>query len=218
MGARCETRRTATRRWRSAAAALRPIRYELPVASAQVKSAILLAGLFADDGPTTVVEPAPTRDHTERMLAAMGVRVERKPGEASVWPAAPPRRPLSIDVPGDISSAAPFLVAATLLPDSRLPRPRCRRQPDANGAARRARADGRPDLALQPPAGERRAGRRRRGRARGAGRDRDRARARSRSLVDELPLFCLLASMAHGDSVVRGRRRSCARRRRTGSR
>src|SRR3954470_13721788 len=60
---------------------LRPIRYTLPVASAQVKSAILLAALFATDGPTTVVEPRPTRDHTERMLSALGVRVQRRGDE-----------------------------------------------------------------------------------------------------------------------------------------
>src|SRR5690554_3741058 len=64
-----------------------PIRYESPVASAQVKSCVLLAGLLAESGPTTVVEPAPSRDHTERMLAACGARVERAPGVASVWPA-----------------------------------------------------------------------------------------------------------------------------------
>jgi len=53
---------------------LEPIAYELPVASAQVKSAVLLAGLFARSGPTTVIEPHPTRDHTERMLQGLGVR------------------------------------------------------------------------------------------------------------------------------------------------
>ena len=57
---------------------LSPIRYELPVASAQVKSAVLLAGLLADGGPTTVVERVPTRDHTERLLREIGVRVARR--------------------------------------------------------------------------------------------------------------------------------------------
>src|SRR4051794_19996853 len=56
---------------------LTPIRYELPVASAQVKSAVLLAGVLADSGPTTVVEPVATRDHTERVLQGLGVRVSR---------------------------------------------------------------------------------------------------------------------------------------------
>lgn len=98
---------------------LHAIRYELPVASAQVKSAVLLAGLFAEDGPTVVVEPEATRDHTERMLKAAGVRVSRTGNEISVWP---PERllPFSIDVPGDFSSAAPFLLAASLVPGSEL--------------------------------------------------------------------------------------------------
>ena len=59
---------------------LHPIRYELPVASAQVKTAVLFAGLYADRGPTTVVERLPSRDHTERLLPALGVRLERSAG------------------------------------------------------------------------------------------------------------------------------------------
>ena len=98
---------------------LQPIRYELPVASAQVKSAILLAGLFAEEGPTIVVEPEATRDHTERMLRAAGVRVTKVGNEISVWPAQS-LKPFSIDVPGDFSSAAPFLLAASLVPGSEL--------------------------------------------------------------------------------------------------
>jgi 3-phosphoshikimate 1-carboxyvinyltransferase len=99
--------------------ALQPITYTLPVASAQVKSAVLLAGLYANGGPTVVVEPIATRDHTERLLRHAGVRVERKRGEISVWPV----ERLALDrvtVPADPSSAAPFLVAATLLLESRL--------------------------------------------------------------------------------------------------
>jgi 3-phosphoshikimate 1-carboxyvinyltransferase len=98
---------------------LRPITYTLPVASAQVKSAVLLGGLYANEGPTVVVEPIATRDHTERLLRHAGVRVERKRGEISVWPV----ERLALDrvtVPADPSSAAPFLVAATLLLESRL--------------------------------------------------------------------------------------------------
>ena len=97
---------------------LRAIDYELPVASAQVKSAILLAGLFAD-GETTVVEPAPTRDHTERMLAAAGAPVTVRPTSVTIRRA----ERLSLDeieVPGDFSSAAPFVVAATLVPGSEI--------------------------------------------------------------------------------------------------
>jgi 3-phosphoshikimate 1-carboxyvinyltransferase len=93
-------------------ARLRGIRYEMPVASAQVKSAVLLAGLYADD-PTTVVEPAVTRDHTERMLQAFGVDVKARDGVVSVSPPGA-LQGASIQVPGDISSAAFFLVAACL--------------------------------------------------------------------------------------------------------
>jgi 3-phosphoshikimate 1-carboxyvinyltransferase len=98
--------------------ALKGIDYSLPVASAQVKSAVLLAGLNAV-GATTVVEPAPTRDHTELMLAAAGARVRRRPNSVSIEPAA--RLSLGeVIVPGDFSAAAPFLVAATLLSGSEL--------------------------------------------------------------------------------------------------
>jgi 3-phosphoshikimate 1-carboxyvinyltransferase len=97
---------------------LRGIRYELPVASAQVKSCVLLAGLFAA-GRTTVVEPLPTRDHTERMLEAAGVRVARQQRRVSVGPAESLRLG-EVQVPGDFSAAAPFIVAATLLPGSEL--------------------------------------------------------------------------------------------------
>ena len=95
---------------------LRGIDYALPVASAQVKSCVLLAGLFAE-GETTVVEPAPTRDHTERMLAAAGAHVAVRPTSVTIRPATS----LSlgeVEVPGDFSSAAPFVVAATLVPGS----------------------------------------------------------------------------------------------------
>ncbi len=98
------------------------IRVELAVASAQVKSAILLAGLFAT-GPTTVVEPALSRDHTERMLAAMGVDVQRD-GLAVTVPgrrddgAAPRLHGLTLDLPGDISTAAFYLAAGAMRPGS----------------------------------------------------------------------------------------------------
>jgi 3-phosphoshikimate 1-carboxyvinyltransferase len=98
--------------------ALRGIEYQLPVASAQVKSAILLAGVNAE-GTTTVVEPVPTRDHTELMLEAAGAKVRRRPSSVSVEPAGALRLD-EVVVPGDFSAAAPFLVAATLLAGSDL--------------------------------------------------------------------------------------------------
>ena len=97
---------------------LHPITYEMPVASAQVKSAVLLAGLFCE-GKTTVVQPAETRDHTERMLAAFGVRTHRE-GNAITLRGGQIPEARDFRVPGDISSAAFWIVAAAALPDSRL--------------------------------------------------------------------------------------------------
>lgn len=97
-------------------AALTGTRYELPVASAQLKSAILLAGLFAQ-GQTTVVEPAASRDHTERMLRGLGASVETDGNTITLTPP-DTLHAMDISVPGDISSAAYFLVAGLILPDS----------------------------------------------------------------------------------------------------
>jgi 3-phosphoshikimate 1-carboxyvinyltransferase len=97
---------------------LSPITYELPVPSAQVKSAVLLAGLFAD-GTTSVVQPVATRDHTERMLEYFGVPVARDNTTISVQGGVLPQT-RDFDVPGDISSAAFWLVAAAAQPGSSL--------------------------------------------------------------------------------------------------
>jgi 3-phosphoshikimate 1-carboxyvinyltransferase len=91
---------------------LQAIEYELPVASAQVKSAILLAGLWAE-GRTHIVEPTATRDHTERMLGAFGVELLRN-GTLLAMEGGQSLRATSIEVPADFSSAAFFLVAACL--------------------------------------------------------------------------------------------------------
>ncbi|PWT81442.1 MAG: 3-phosphoshikimate 1-carboxyvinyltransferase [Acidobacteria bacterium] len=102
---------------------LKPIRYELPVASAQVKSCVLLAGLQAG-GETTVIEHVTTRDHTERMLEWYGVPVRIGDTAKSGWeisvkgPARFTGR--DVQIPGDVSSAAFLVAAATLLPDSNL--------------------------------------------------------------------------------------------------
>jgi 3-phosphoshikimate 1-carboxyvinyltransferase len=97
---------------------LQAIRYELPVASAQVKSAILLAGLFAS-GRTEVIEKAPTRDHTERMLRGFGANLTVE-GEVIALEGRPKLQAGVIEVPGDLSSAAFFLVAALIVPGSEL--------------------------------------------------------------------------------------------------
>jgi 3-phosphoshikimate 1-carboxyvinyltransferase len=98
--------------------ALRAITYVLPVASAQVKSCVLIAGLSAD-GTTTVTEPAPSRDHTERMLAGAGVAVRRAGADVSLSRAAS-LEARSLTVPGDLSSAAFVIAAAVLVPGSRV--------------------------------------------------------------------------------------------------
>jgi 3-phosphoshikimate 1-carboxyvinyltransferase len=97
---------------------LQSIQYQLPIASAQIKSAVLLAGLFAD-GTTTVEEPAPTRDHTERMLPQFGAQFTRN-GNAYSIQGGLPLHACNLFIPGDISSAAFFVAAAVALPGSDL--------------------------------------------------------------------------------------------------
>ena len=118
MGARIDSRDGRPPLSVGAAGRLRAIRYEMPVASAQVKSALLLAGLYAQ-GDTTVVEPAPTRDHTERMLAGFGWPV-RRDGAAVTVSGGARLAGCPIDVPADVSSAAFFLVGAAIAPGSDL--------------------------------------------------------------------------------------------------
>lgn len=97
---------------------LSPIQYAVPVASAQVKSSILLAGLYAE-GDTQITEPIKSRDHTEKMLYACGVDI-RIDGLAVTLKGGMELSPMDIEVPGDFSSAAFFLVAALLIPDSEI--------------------------------------------------------------------------------------------------
>ena len=97
---------------------LQSIHYDLPMASAQVKSCVLLAGLYSQ-GRTSVTEPAPTRDHTERMLRGFGYDVKNDDGVISLEGGGD-LRATDIDVPADISSAAFFLVAASIAPGSDL--------------------------------------------------------------------------------------------------
>lgn len=99
-------------------AALKGIRYDMPIASAQVKSCLLLAGLYAE-GKTTVVEPAPTRDHTERMLQSFGYPVDVDGPVVSIE-SGHALQAVEIDVPTDISSAAFFMVGAAIASESDL--------------------------------------------------------------------------------------------------
>ncbi len=180
---------------------LRGIRYELPVASAQVKSCVLLAGLYAA-GQTTVVEPLPTRDHTELMLEAAGVRVTRKQRRVSLGPAEHLRLG-EVDVPGDFSAAAPFIVAATLLPGSEL---------TIHDVGINPRRTGLLDVLARMGARITIFNRRK-----SAGEPVGDVDVRAAELtattvtadevprmVDELPLFALAAGSAHGESKVEG--------------
>ncbi len=180
---------------------LQGIEYELPVASAQVKSCVLLAGLYAE-GETTVVEPIPTRDHTERMLRAAGAGLRVAPGRIGIAP--PERLELGeVEVPGDLSSAAPLVLAATLLPGSDLIVSGVGVNPARTGfldvlermGARisifnRRTAGGEPVADVGVTHAELVAT--------------EIVPEEVPRLVDELPLFALAASMAHGDSRVRG--------------
>jgi 3-phosphoshikimate 1-carboxyvinyltransferase len=182
---------------------LHGIRYELPVASAQVKSCVLHAGLYAQ-GRTTVVELVPTRDHTERLLAAAGAPVTRRQGRVSVGPVESLRLG-QISVPGDFSAAAPFIVAATLLPGSELTIHDVGLNPTRTGlldvlermGARvttfhRQRSGGEPVGDVEVHSAELTA-----------------TTVRPEEiprLVDELPLFALAAACARGESRVEGAR------------
>ena len=176
------------------------IDYELPVASAQVKSAVLLAGLTAA-GATTVVEPVPTRDHTELMLEAAGASITRRPTSVTVE-----RSPLKlgeVEVPGDFSSAAPLLVAAALVPGSDL---------TVHGVGLNPRRTGLLDVLERMGArvavfNRRRAGREPVGDVQVQYAElsaTELGAAEVPLLVDELPLVALLAAHAHGVTDVRG--------------
>lgn len=179
---------------------LHGIAYESPVASAQVKSSILLAGLFAS-GATEVVEPGTTRDHTERMLGAMGVAIQTSANGVRLEPPAE-LRPLSMRVPGDISSAAPWLVLGACHPDAEIRIENVNINPTRSGlldVLTRMGADlevSEERMVASEPAADLTI---RSSRLRGTpvgGNDVPRA-------IDELPLVALLGAFAEGTTVVR---------------
>lgn len=182
--------------------ALVTISYKLPVASAQVKSAVLLAALFAEGDETTVVEPLPTRDHTERLLALAGATVKRRPSSVSIQPAE--RLALGqVEIPGDFSSAAPLLVAAAIVPGSAV---------TVHGVGLNPSRIGLLDVLERMGARVAIYNRRAIG-GEPAGDVEVRASelvgtsvspAEVPGMVDELPLFALAAGHARGESVVRG--------------
>lgn len=122
---------------------LRPLEYTLPIASAQVKSALLLSGLYAS-GPTTLNEPVVSRDHTERMMSALDLPIQAVGPMVSLHPPADPRaiREFDVDLPGDLSAAAFPLIAACLVPGSRVTTRRTGLNPTRSGILDAIRAFG----------------------------------------------------------------------------
>lgn len=180
---------------------LQAIDYEMPVASAQVKSCLLLAGMYAD-GLTVVQEPGPARDHSERMLTAMGAPLTRLGHTITIERPSIPLNPLDITIPGDFSSAAFLLAAGACVPGSRVTVQRVGVNPTRRGfldALIRMGADvymdnwgesgGEPigDLHIQPV--ELQA-------VTVSG-------AEIVTLIDELPLLAVVATQAQGTTVVK---------------
>jgi 3-phosphoshikimate 1-carboxyvinyltransferase len=188
---------------------LRGIEYQMPVASAQVKSCVLLAGLFAD-GPTTVIEPEKTRDHTERMLRAAGVAVRRDGLRVSVDGSAggrPAVRARDWRVPGDFSSAAFWMVAAACRPGAEVCVEGVGLNPSRTallevlrrmGAAVEVRAE--PDGDGSPDSGEPIGSVAVRGRGLRAT---EIGGAEIPNLIDEIPVLCAAAALAEGRTVIR---------------
>ncbi|MBD8873880.1 3-phosphoshikimate 1-carboxyvinyltransferase [Rhodanobacter sp. DHB23] len=180
---------------------LQGIRYELPVASAQVKSALLLAGLYAE-GETEVIEPHPTRDYTERMLAAFGWPIAFEPGHAKLS-GGHALRATDVDVPADFSSAAFFLVAASIVPGSELRLPAVGLNPRRTGLLEALRLMG-ADIRVENP--------------RASGGEPvgdlvvrhaplhgvDLPEALVPDMIDEFPALFVAAAVAEGRTVIRG--------------
>lgn len=179
---------------------LHGIEYEMPVASAQVKSCVLLAGLLAD-GETSVVEPSPSRDHTERMLIAAGAEVEVSSGRITVR-AAEHLHTERLGVPGDLSSASFPLVGALLIPGSEIELAGVGLNPSRAGMLRILERMG-ADLEQQEDAAP-------------GGEPQGTLRARASTLegteiggdevplaIDELPLVALAGCFAEGETVIR---------------
>jgi 3-phosphoshikimate 1-carboxyvinyltransferase len=200
MGARLSCREDRLPPLRIEASSLRGIEYELPVASAQVKSCLLFAGLLAE-GETSIAEPLPSRDHSERMLAAAGAEIERSEGIVTVRPAAR-LEPGEIAIPADFSSAAFFVVAALLVPGSEVTLVDLGLNPTRTGLLAILERMG-AEIEVEPE-GER------------GGEPSGRLHVRSSALlgadvggveiplaIDELPLVALAACFAEGETTIR---------------
>lgn len=179
-------------------AALKGIKYTMPVGSAQVKSAILLAGLYAA-GKTMVKEPAASRDHTERLLAHFGARIARRGNVITLMPG--PLKGARLSVPGDISAAAPFIAAALLssrallvknagLNPARLGFIRTLKRMGASFklTVKQSAPEPAGDILVRP------------GKLKGVAVK----KAEIPSLIDEIPLLAVIAAAAEGTTVIRG--------------
>lgn len=180
---------------------LHGISYRMPVASAQVKSAIVLAGLYAE-GETAIEEPSASRDHTERMLRAMGAKADTEGSVVRVSRLAGALSPLSMRVPGDISAAAPWLALGALHPDAEIRLPGVGVNPTRTGVIDALRMMG-ADIRLED---ERQWGPElvadivvRSSRLRGAVIE----GALVPRAIDELPLLALAGCFAEGETVIR---------------
>jgi 3-phosphoshikimate 1-carboxyvinyltransferase len=181
---------------------LKAITYESPVASAQVKTALLLAGLWAD-GPVTVREPSQSRDHTERMLGGFGARLTATPEGVTLTPGGE-LRGVPVAVPGDISSAAFFLVAGALMADPELTVVHVGTNPTRTGVLEVLEAMG-ASIRRQVPPGP--------GGAAEPAADLVVRRSRLRGteiggpviprLIDEVPILAVAATLAEGPTDVR---------------
>ena len=179
---------------------LHPVDYALPVASAQIKSCVLLAAQFAD-GITTVRESVPSRDHTERMLAAMGAPVHVQGSTVVAEPASGGLEPLTLTVPGDMSSAAFLIVAACLCEGSCMRVPHVGLNPTRTGVLQALCAMGadvqqwEEDSQGGEPVGEVLA---QSSALHGARFDGEAIV----SMIDELPILAVAATQASGESIV----------------
>lgn len=179
---------------------LKAVHYESPVASAQVKSAVLLAGLYAD-GKTSVTEPALSRNHTELMLESFGVQVMSEGTTASVMP---PKEMTATDiaVPGDISSAAFFIAAGLVTPNSCITLKQVGINPTRNGILKVCEAMG-ADLTMsnvkddngEPTADITVKTSRLKGTEIGG--------ELIPTLIDEIPVIALMAAFAEGETVIK---------------
>ncbi len=182
---------------------LHGITYRLPVASAQVKTALLLAGLHAE-GSTTLWEPAQSRDHTERMLQSLGVSLAQQNGRITLNPGHEhePLPPFTLTIPGDFSSAAFTLAAGAVVPGARLEmlgvgvnptRTGLLEAMEAMGAVVQVEGEhlegGEPVANLKVRSGEMRAV--------------EIGGAQVVRMIDEFPVFAVIATQAQGESVVR---------------